>query len=324
VVHVLQPFNSYGTKGNNQKPSIINNASKIVVRAARASIKVQKSLSRFFMNIPRNVGYAFNRWERNTSIPDPLEFGLSYSEVSFPTEDGLILRGWWFGTSIKSPVIILIHGSGANRAEPPARVFGIIKELFHHGYNILTFDLRAHGESDGQTMSGGYHEKNDLLGAISYIRRRGISAKIGLLGFSLGAAVSLMAAAESKEISAVLADSSFGDIVSIMENEFSKRRYLPKFLIPLIIFTSKVLHGIDFTKVKPLDSIRSILSPVFIIHGGLDETIPVSHAYRLIKACKNRQSQLWIVPEAGHTSAYFERTDEYIKRMLTFFKAAFA
>jgi uncharacterized protein len=270
--------------------------------------------------IKRNLGRSYQK----AIMPDPSQFGLKYCPVSFPSWDGITLKGWWFGTQNNWPVIILLHGIRANRAEPRERVFGIVKELINHGYNVLAFDFRAHGESEGSHISVGYYEKNDLLGAVKFIRQRGVTGKIGVLGFSMGAAISLITAAECKDISAIVADSAFTDIISLIRSKFSRVWYFSMLLIPALNIVTKALYSFDFRKIKPLEAIKLISAPVFIIHGGRDDTVPVEHAYRLRSACRNRLNQLWVVPEANHTDAFAIRTEEYLTRILSFFSKAFA
>jgi pimeloyl-ACP methyl ester carboxylesterase len=286
------------------------------------SLTISAIIGGFLLGIHKHIRRILELTYRNTVLPDPSQFGLNYSLVSFPSCDGINLRGWWFGKDNRQPVVILIHGIRANRAEPPERVFGLARELLGHNYNVLAFDLRAHGESGGNQISAGYYEKNDLLGAIKFIRGRGITSKIGVLGFSMGAAVSLMAAAECKEISAVVADSSFVDVVSLIKWKFSRWRLVSLLLVPTVVFVIRALYSIDFRKIKPLEAIKLISVPVFIIHGGKDSTIPVSHAYRLRSACHNRWNQLWVVPEASHTDAFTMRTEEYVTKILSFFNKA--
>lgn len=276
-----------------------------------------------FIKALNHAEITINRFRRTAILHNPAEFGLSYSCVAFPSRDGLMLRGWWFEGDKDRPVVILLHGIQANRAEPPERVFGIVKELTKSGYNILAFDFRAHGESQGKHISAGYREKNDLLGAIAYLRQSGVTGKIGVLGFSMGAAISLLTAAECPEIKAVVADSAFTDVVSIVKARFPNK-YILGFITTALFSVIKLLYNIDFTRIRPLEAARLISVPVFIIHGGQDKLIPVEHAYRLIKVCRNLHNRLWVVPEAQHTYAYFVKPDEYIFRLLSFFKEAFA
>jgi pimeloyl-ACP methyl ester carboxylesterase len=270
-------------------------------------------------------GYAASSLTKFERVPigsNPADFGLEYADVSFPSRDGLTLRGWWLEGGDDSPVIVVVHGSEGNRADPAERMLGIAKDLVSHGYNVLMFDMRGHGESGGEHISAGLHEKNDLLGAIDYVRVRGIENKIGVLGFSMGAAVCLMAAPESEEIDAVVADAAYADIVSIIESEFAERSDLPGFFIPIILSMTRNIYDVDFTAIKPEEAVKETSVPVFIVHGEQDEMIPVEHAYRLKEASQNPDSRLWIVPEARHADSYLVRPTEYKEQVISFFDEA--
>ncbi len=168
-------------------------------------------------------------------------------------------------------------------------------------------------------MSAGYHEKRDLLGAVDYVKGRGLE-HIGVLGFSMGAATALMATAENSDIDAVVADSSFADLKDMMEPEFSKRTKFPKFFLPALLFMVKIMYGVDFTAVKPIKSVSNIAPrAIFFIHGELDDVVPLEHAYRLLRASQNAQNQLWVVPQAGHVRAYVTHPEEYMNKITTFF-----
>ena len=265
---------------------------------------------------------SLTQFERIPIQTTPAEYGLEYTDISFPSRDGLTLRGWWLDVHDDSPVVVMVHGSTRNRAEPPERMMGMAKELVNHGYNVLTFDMRGHGESEGQHISAGLDERNDLLGAIDYIRQRGITGKIGVLGFSMGAATCLMTTPECEDIAAVVVDGAYADIVSIVESEFANRSDLPGFFLPIILFMTDKLYDVDFTAIKPIEALKDITVPVFIIHGGQDSMVPVEHAYRLAEVCRNPDSQSWVVPEAEHCEAYIERPEEYVTKVLSFFDDA--
>jgi dipeptidyl aminopeptidase/acylaminoacyl peptidase len=271
------------------------------------------------LGISSYAASSLTQFERTPVESNPADFGLEYVNISFPSRDGLLLRGWWLEGDDDNPVIVLVHGSGDNRAHPAERMLGITKDLVSYGYNVLMFDMRGHGESEGKHTSAGYYERNDLLGAIDYIRQRGIESRIGALGFSMGAATCLMAAAESGEIDAVVADCAYADIVSIIDSEFAARSNLPKFFIPIILFITKNIYEIDFTAIKPEEAVREISAPIFIIHGEQDDMIPVQHAYRLKEASQNPDSKLWIVPEAQHANSYLVRPAEYREWVISFF-----
>ena len=85
---------------------------------------------------------------------------------------------------------------------------------------------------------------------------------------------------------------------------------------------TKNLYDVDFKAIKPVEAVKEITVPVFIIHGDKDAMVSVEHAYRLAEACQNPDSLLWVVPEAAHSSAYIERPEEYVNKVLAFFDDA--
>jgi len=276
-----------------------------------------------FIGVSAYLGYSMTRQERRLLSRNPGDIGLSYETVVFPDIDGeLILNGWFLTSDKTEKVIIMVHGNGANRDDPTIGTLDIAAALVEHGYNVLMFDLRGCGESEGAMVSGGYHEKKDVLGAVEYVRKRGFN-DIGVMGFSLGAVSSLLAAAETEDIDAVVADSSYADLNDIMEPEFSKRTHAPQGLLRPILFMIRVMFGVDFSAIRPIDCVSEITPrPIFFIHGEEDDTIPVEHAERLYQAAGNPLNRLWIVPDTNHTRAYITQPDEYVSRVAEFFDSA--
>ena len=273
-----------------------------------------------FLGISVFLGHSMTTVERVPIEGNPALLGLSYEEVSFPSiDDDLTLHGWYLPVQDSESVIIMIHGADGNRADSSIGMLEIASGLVEHGYNVLMFDLRGHGESEGNRMSAGFYEKRDLLGAVDYVKGRGFE-RIGVLGFSVGAATALTGTAESDDIDAVVADSSFADLKEMMEPEFSKRTKFPKFFLGPLLFMVKIMYGVDFNAIKPVESVSRVEPrPILFIHGELDDTVPLEHAYRLQDASQNPESQLWVVPEAGHVRAYITRPEEYISRVTAFF-----
>lgn len=273
-----------------------------------------------FLGISAYLGYSMTRVERVPVEEDPVRLGLKYEDVSFSSRvDEVALRGWYLPANDSEQVIIMVHGAEQHRADPGVKMLDIASGLVQHGYNVLMFDLRGHGESDGSRMSAGYYEKRDLWGAVDYVKGRGFE-HIGVLGFSIGAVVALMGAAEDSNIDAIVADSSFADLKDMMEPEFSRRTKFPKFFLSPLLFMVKIMYGVDFNAVRPVEVVSEIAPrPVFFIHGELDETVPVNHAYRLQQASQNPQNQLWVVPEVGHVKAYVTHPEEYMDKITSFF-----
>ncbi len=276
-----------------------------------------------FVGIAGYLGHSITRVERVPVEENPLILGLEYEDVSFSSMDEeLTLYGWYIPVENSEQIVIMVHGGERHRADSTIGMLDIASGLVEHGYNVLMFDLRGHGESEGNRVSAGYYEKRDLLGAVDYVKSRGFE-NIGVLGFSMGAVTSLMTTAESADIDAVVADSSFAGLKDMMEPEFSKRTKFPKFFLAPLLFMVKIMYGVDFNAIKPVELVSEIAPrPIFFIHGELDDVVPLEHAYRLQQASQNPQNQLWVVPGAGHVRAYVTHPEEYMNKITAFFDVA--
>jgi dipeptidyl aminopeptidase/acylaminoacyl peptidase len=251
----------------------------------------------------------------------PAERGLSFEPVTFATADGLRLAGWHI-PSHNGATVILCHGTGGTRADmlPQAAL------LAEHGYGSLLFDFRAHGESEGEMLTYGYGETDDVLAAVDYLLSRPDvdRQRIGILGGSLGAATAIRAAARSAHLKAVVAESAFTSLEDEIACSFKAFSGLPAFpFAPFTIAFAQRQTGLHISEVRPIDDIPSIAPrPVFIIQGTDDDLIPTEQGFRLYEAA-GEPKELWMVDGMGHGSPLGIFPDEYEKRVIGFFDRAF-
>jgi fermentation-respiration switch protein FrsA (DUF1100 family) len=269
--------------------------------------------------------YTYARPRGQWGTDEPPE-GLA-EEVSFPSAaDSIRLSGWFFRAAgarpqTPRPVIILCHGIWTGRREclPLALRFQAA------GYHVLTFDFRAHGSSGGRFTSVGHHETNDVLGAIEFLKERPEvdSARIGVVGFSMGAAAAIQAAARTADVAALVADSAYATFLDAARYSFRLVTRVPQFAFaPMAMRWAKWLVNVDASQLRPVDVIGRIAPrPVLIAHGGLDEIVPVQHAHSLFKAA-GEPKELWIEPESHHVGARDLDTDGYFVRVENFFRNA--
>jgi fermentation-respiration switch protein FrsA (DUF1100 family) len=266
--------------------------------------------------------YQYARARGQWGTDEPPE-GMA-EEVSFPSaEDSIRISGWFFKAPgpDRAPAIVLCHGIWTGRREclPLALRFRAA------GYNVLCFDFRAHGLSDGRFTSVGHHETNDVLGAVAFLTRRPEvdATRIGVLGFSMGAAAAIQAAARSNHIAALVADSSYADFLDAAKYSFRLVTRVPHFpLAPLAMTWAKLIVHVDASQLRPIDVIGGISPrPVLITHGVEDEIVPVRHAHTLFKAA-NEPKELWTVPDAHHVGARDTDPDAYFLRVKRFFQQA--
>jgi len=103
-----------------------------------------------FLGISGFLGYSMTKVKRVPIEGNPALLSLEYESVSFLSrDDELTLRGWYLSANDSEQVIIVVHGGDENRVDPSIGILDIAAGLVNHGYNVLMFDLRGHGESGG-------------------------------------------------------------------------------------------------------------------------------------------------------------------------------
>lgn len=243
----------------------------------------------------------------------PADLGIKYESVSICTPDGLSLSGWYL-PSYNHAAVILLHGYSSNR-------LGMIKPaeiLARHGYGVLMYDMRGHGESQGAWRAFGWPDDQDVEGALAFLQDRTEvdPDRIGLLGFSIGGQVGLRAAALQGDIKAVIAD----DPGFVTERDLPASANWQERLTHLVIWLDG--HLISWrTGVTPPPGVADLIGeisprPVMLIATGDQASRRlVKHYYDLALQPK----YLWEVPEASHGAVPMVQPAEYESRITSFF-----
>lgn len=265
----------------------------------------------YLMNQPRP-----RTWRDDFSFT-PFEVDVPSESVSFRTDDGLTIRGWFFPRPATERVVVCCTGHRGTKSD----LLGIGSSLWREGFNVLLFDFRGCGDSDPSQISLAHHEVNDARAAVRFVSERIPGCVIGMLGYSMGAAVSILVGASDPSVRAVVADSSFTSIRDVVAHHMGRHR-LPPPVVPLADVVNRWRYGYPFSAVRPIDVVgRLSPRPLLIIHGAADDLIPVGHAHELFAAV-GEPKQLWIVPGAKHCGAYFHDRRAYVERVCGFFQHA--
>ena len=256
----------------------------------------------------------------------PADFDRPYEDVRFDSRDGVELSGWYLeGTT---PVgIVVAHGLFRSRREVLDRaVF-----LNRLGAHVLTFDFRRHGTSRGETISLGYHERMDVLGAAEFLQARVDDPRLFFYGVSMGAAASVLAGRELSRSSSgiqlvgVIADSCFLSVEHTVSHHV--RRI---FRLPYFPFSSNLLFFLEWRASFDKDDfdLEGAIAeygdlPVLILAGGDDWRMSPQLQRRLFDASGHPKSRFEEFAGAGHGSAYREDSAGY-ERVLIEFLASLA
>ncbi|HKD74182.1 MAG TPA: alpha/beta fold hydrolase [Ktedonobacterales bacterium] len=269
--------------------------------------------------------------------PQPInpqdEFTFTPWELDMPAEDIIfsdrsqkhMVRAWWIPRAGSRRVVIASSGYRRHRSD----LLGIGHRLWQAGNSLLLVDFFGHGYHRGSSVTLAYREVSDLLGAVDYVAERCPDAAIGALGFSMGAAVSIMAAARDERIRAVVADSPFASHRDVVAYAFHRTLRMARSLPnePILTMADYMLRwraGYRFGQVEPVREV-SLLTPrpLLVIHGTGDETIPYQHSERLYAAASDPK-ELWLVDGAAHCGAYFDDRKLYCRKVAEFFDSALA
>ena len=243
-----------------------------------------------------------------------------FADTTIQSRDGLRLSGWFArpsGVFDNGNCVVVLHGIGDSRRGAA----GFAPLFLNAGYSVLMPDSRAHGESGGNVVTYGVLEKHDVVRWAKWARTQGCRKMFGL-GESLGGAV-LLEAAALEHFEAIVAECAYSDLRSIARYRIRQMTGLrPSIGGPVILETSLIFarfgYGVNLADGSPLESIRTLQTPVLLIHGLDDDRTPYYHSQRL--ALANPAAQLWLVPLAGHTGAYTAAPAEFRRRVLGWFR----
>ena len=279
--------------------------------ARRGLLAVGAALVAFLVVVPVALSYAFTHVGRPV-VPAP-DLGATHEDVTFTTEDGLVLQGWYIPSRNGAAVIAFPGRSGPQRH---ARM------LVRHGYGVLLFDRRGEGESQGDPGALGWGMDRDLRAALDYLRRRPDveGGRIGGLGLSVGGELLLETAAESDVLRAVVSEGAgIRSVREALETSGAGR------VLSVPYWAATTVATAVFSNQLPPPSLKDLVGrisprPVLLIHAtkgqGGEELNPVYFA------AAREPKERWEIPEAGHTGGLEARPEEYERRVVAFLDRA--
>lgn len=246
--------------------------------------------------------------------------GIEFEDVMIPSFDGTKLYGWWMAAARRAPTVVVLHGVKKNRTD----VLRTALVLRRAGFNVLLFDGRGHGDSEGRFVTYGFYERRDVETAIEWLiaEKRINRNRVGLAGESMGAAIALQVAAHHSWIRAVWADSPFASLKRVAEEYVRRVTRLPVAVLnPVLWTTTRVANyrgNFDLETINPVELAAQIRCPVTLVHGTNDLMIAVLHSEQIYEALAG-EKQIWLVEGARHARSVRHARLEYSRRLTQFF-----
>ena len=254
-----------------------------------------------------------------TTILHPSDLQLPCEELTLKTAEGISLYCWLIKASGRARgTVIYLHGV----SECVIVGLPMAKQLHERGYNVFLYDSRRHGNSGGSYCTYGFYEKYDTTTVINYLMNRPDVqvGKVGLFGASMGAAVAIQVASIDPRIAAVVAESGFATLRTVFDDYQKRMIKLPwHYLRNLVIRRSEHLAHFKANTVSPLQAVKSIHVPIFIIHGTADDRIKCSYSEQVYRNA-NEPKELLLLPGAKHNDMAQIGGEEYAERIVAFFE----
>lgn len=289
---------------------------------ARALVALPAVALLGYLAVSFAVAERFTHAVRHPVDRAPVVAAASYEDITLRTSDGLTLRGWYFPTPGDRAAVI-VHGKDSNRLEGGEKSERMTDFLMAEGYSVVLFDMRGHGNSEGDRFSLGYLERRDLAAAIEFLLARGFAEeRIALIGISMGAGVALQELLVHPGVGAVVADSAYASARALVEENLERTAGVPSWFTPGFLLWTRIAFGLDGDAVRPIDAVRAHPErAILFIHCTADELIGVHHVNELRAASTNSASDLWLVQPCPHARAFNHHPVEYQERMLAFLEA---
>jgi len=184
----------------------------------------------------------------------------------------------WLDCS-RRPCVVYLHGNSSSRMS----ALEILPVVVPLGASLLAFDFGGCGMSEGEYVSLGWFESEQLRDVLAHVRATKKVSAIALWGRSMGAVTALIYTVQDQSIAALILDSAFSSLTQLM-TEVSQRKAGSAFAgIGLRFLRSSVLEraGFDIELVQPIDQARSCVAPAMFAHGRRDDFVEISHAHTL-------------------------------------------
>ena len=235
---------------------------------------------------------------------------VPFEPVEITSRDGLRLFGRYYHVADGAPVHIQCHGYRSYALRDFCGGNPIAREM---GHNTIVIDQRAHGRSEGDTISFGINERLDVLAWAEYARNRFGDVPIFLTGVSMGAATVLMASELPlpQSVVGIIADCPYSSPRAIIRKVIADMGLPVALAYPFAVLGAYLFgHFKGLGRITAKDAVRNATVPILLIHGEADTFVPCEMSREIASAAPN--ARLECFPNADHALSYMTDLDRYV------------
>lgn len=213
----------------------------------------------------------------------------------------------WASKTHHSKSVLLLHGIRSDSRSMLNRACFFRDTL---QYNVILFDQRAHGLSEGDYSSAGLYESMDLQLFENYINEQ-YGTSMGVVGISMGGAAAVLAL-DIIDPDFLILEMVYPTLDEAISNRLKKRLgpFAPvvKHGMYLIL---KIRYNMEPVLVNPVEAAKSYDGPVQVLAGGKDKRTTKEESENFYNAFPKDNKKLHIFPEAAHEDLYSYDSTEY-------------
>ena len=241
--------------------------------------------------------------------------------VELRSRDNYVLRAHWYPAEGAKRTVILVHGWHSRWCVD----FSASSPFLHeNACNLLLIDQRCHGESGGDLISYGIHERYDVLTWLDWLDANHGGLPVYLCGISMGAATVLMAAGLpiAGRVCGIIADCGYSTPNEIIKLTLEKN--IGKMAGPTLAAVNlncKLRENFTLDDYSPIEAmVQNKDIPCLFVHGDADDFVPWRMSMENFYACQAPKDML-VVNGAGHGLSFLVNPEAYKKKVLEFFEA---
>ncbi|MTW86984.1 alpha/beta fold hydrolase [Virgibacillus dakarensis] len=244
-----------------------------------------------------------------------------FEELEMNSFDGLTLKGYFLPA--KKPTnktVILAHGYLGKGKD-----MGLYAQYYYQelGYNVLMPDARGHGQSEGDYIGFGWHDRLDYVDWIGLlIDKLGPDTEIVLHGVSMGAATVLMTSGEElpNNVKAIVSDSAYTSVKEMFAYQMKRMFHIPTFpVLPTTSLVTDMKADYSLSEASALDQVKKAEVPMLYFHGNADLFVPTEMSKELYKNTKS-DAEIMIVDGAGHGESFVVDRERYEDKLSAFLR----
>ena len=219
-----------------------------------------------------------------------------YETIHLSTKEKIDIEAWYMPADSSKGTIIMVHGLGGNKSLLMSEAY----EFRYFGFNVLFFDLRAHGNSNGNTTTLGVRESEEVKLAYDYIFKKG-EKRVFLYGISLGAVVIAKAIYDyNLSPSGIVLDMPFGSLKKLLEGRARILGFPEEPFGGLVTFWSGIERGFNGFRHNTSRYAKKINCPTLLQYGALDKLVTSTETNSIFRNIASVEKKLVIYKNAGH------------------------